>query len=72
MYIYKNGARCPCCGTQITGMSVEWLELFSQLCHAARLEKLDGLDLQIQDIDTDLLKPPDAGIYPPIKPVKSL
>lgn len=66
MYMYKNGDRCPCCGQQITGMSEEWLELFSQLCHVARLE---AFNLQIHDMDTGILKPPDAGINPPIKPV---
>ena len=69
--MYKNGDRCPCCGVQITGMSDDWLEVFSQLCHAARLKKLDGLDLEIQDMDTTLLPPPDAGINPPIRPVVS-
>lgn len=68
---YENGDRCPCCGRVLELMSEEWLEIFSQLCHAAGLEKLEGFDPEIQDIDTGLLKPPpDAGIYPPVNPKK--
>lgn len=65
---FVNGDRCPCCGRPLEGMSEEWLEIFGQLCHASRLEKLEGFSLEIQDMDTTILKPPDAGINPPAKP----
>lgn len=31
MKMYKNGDRCPCCGTVLEGKSDEWLEEFSQI-----------------------------------------
>lgn len=31
MKIYKNGDRCPCCGTVIEGKDDKWLEEFSQI-----------------------------------------
>lgn len=30
MRLYKNGDRCPCCGTVLKGKSEDWLLLFSQ------------------------------------------
>ena len=69
MEIYKNGDRCPCCGEALHDMSERELELFSQLCHALGLEKPGARDLEREDIDTALLDPPDAGIYPPVRPV---
>lgn len=30
MKLYKNGDRCPCCGTVLAGKSDDWLLLFSQ------------------------------------------
>ena len=27
---YKNGDRCPCCGTEIRGKSEQWLEAFNE------------------------------------------
>lgn len=32
MKIYRNGDRCPCCGTVLAGKTEEWLAEFSQLC----------------------------------------
>ena len=31
MKIYRNGDRCPCCGTVLAGKTAEWLAEFSQL-----------------------------------------
>jgi hypothetical protein len=63
---YANGDRCPCCGEKLHGKSEAWLEMFGQLCHASRLEKLESFSPEIQDMDTTLIPPPDAGINPPI------
>jgi hypothetical protein len=72
MYIFKNGDACPCCGRELIGMSDEALRLFSQLCHVAGIEAPDNLNLEIQDIDTTLIPPPDAGINPPVRPVSKI
>lgn len=69
MKFYQNGDRCPCCGALIEGMSERELKLFSQLVHTARLGDAETLDLEVQDMDTGILKPPDAGINPPVKPI---
>lgn len=66
MEIYKNGDRCPCCGGEIEGKSEEWLELFSQFVNALGLEKYPEKELDLEPIDFQ--PPPDAGIYPPVKP----
>ena len=34
MHVYRNGDRCPCCGTVIQDKSREWLREFSALCQA--------------------------------------
>lgn len=34
MYIYKNGDRCPCCGSVIRDKSREWLLQFSAEAYA--------------------------------------
>lgn len=66
MKIYQNGDRCPCCGKKIDGMSAEWLEVFSQLCHATRMEELETVHLE--PIGKPDFPPPDAGINPPVNP----
>lgn len=66
MKIYDNGDKCPCCGQTIQGMSAEALAIFSQLVHVAGMGEPDAPVLEIQDMDTGLLPPPDAGINPPI------
>ena len=66
MKLFQNGDRCPCCGEILTDKSAEWLEVFSQLCHAADLDELETPGLK--PMDTPSLRPPDAGIYPPVNP----
>ena len=69
MKLYKNGDKCPCCGQEIEGMSEECLSLFSQLCHVSGLAALDEEEVELHPIDTGNLKPPDAGLNPPVKPI---
>ena len=69
MYIFKNGDACPCCGKPLEGMSNESLALFSKLCLVAGLIDNDRVGFEIHDIDTGIFPPPDAGIYPPVKPI---
>ena len=65
MHIYKEGEKCPCCGTILHGMIDSELELFSQLCHVAGLEPLPEPELAPIDWQPE----PDAGLNPPVKPV---
>ena len=65
---YQNGDRCPCCGGVIEGKTEEWLEVFSQLCHATGLEVLEEPTFTPQPLDPIDFPPPDAGINPPVKP----
>ena len=43
MRIYKNGDRCPCCGTVLAGKTEEWLLEFSQLVADLGLPEWPGL-----------------------------
>lgn len=42
MKIYRNGDRCPCCGTVIQDKSREWLLEFSALCQALGFREETG------------------------------
>ena len=67
MYIYQNGNRCPCCGEQLHDMTERELEMFSELCAVTGMEPLPEKALDLEPIH--IKPPPDAGIYPPVKPV---
>lgn len=67
MELYENGDRCPCCGGKLEGKDAEWLRLFGRLCEVIGMEK----EFSLKPTDLDIpYPPPDAGIYPPIKPKK--
>ena len=69
MHEYQNGDRCPCCGQTIEGKSEDWLAVFSQLCNAAGLAYREEEAPDLQPIAPGTFPPPDAGIFPPVKPI---
>lgn len=69
MHEYQNGDRCPCCGQVIEGKNEDWLAVFSQLCNAAGLAHREEEVPELQPIAPGTFPPPDAGIYPPVKPI---
>lgn len=72
MKIYQNGDICPCCGRPLEEMSEEGLLLFSQLVHVAGLGEFEVKPPEVQPIDTGAFPPPDAGIFPPVKPIATM
>lgn len=66
---YQNGDLCPCCGQPLEGLSDECLDLFSKICALTGLSDLEEDDVVLSPIDTGPLKPPDAGLNPPVKPI---
>lgn len=67
MYIFQNGDRCPCCGQELKDMSDRELEIFSVLMASHGIGPisvdLDGIE------PIPIVPPPDAGIFPPVKPI---
>ncbi|MBQ1575793.1 MAG: hypothetical protein IIZ83_02425 [Oscillospiraceae bacterium] len=45
MHVYRNGDRCPCCGTVIQDKSREWLLEFSAAVYAIGFIEEDGAEL---------------------------
>lgn len=43
MKLYKNGDRCPCCGTVLEGKTADWLRDFSELVDWLRLPEWPAL-----------------------------
>lgn len=68
MKMYDNGDRCPCCGQILQSMSARELELFSQFMNALGMEPLEDSAVDLEPITGTNLRPPDAGIHPPVKP----
>lgn len=49
VYVYRNGDRCPCCGTVLQDKSREWLLEFSALCHTLGLEPREDRPVEIPE-----------------------
>ena len=41
---YKNGDRCPCCGTVLEGKSADWLRDFSELVDMLHIPEWPALE----------------------------